>query len=585
MSVSPFHSVTLNVVDSITEAERFFRWLGERRPLLACDTETRGLDASTPNFVRLVQFGDGETGWTISAHRWLGVIEEAFRRIREPLVFHNQPFDVRALHTLDISLTQETHDTYIMSHLLENDGRHGLKPLSEAEWGWEATIGQRLLDLGMKKGKWDWSTVPESFMPYTAYAAMDCILTARLAEKMLPLVPKEIYERERAVQDIYTRVGMRGMAVDQEFAANLREEWIVEAAILLDDLKSIGIKNPKSSKQISEAFGEEFGWEPEDFTGSGKPKMDAEVLNTLVAECGYPADAAQKIIKYKRLEKWVTTYLDKFVAAPILYPTINTLRARTGRMSITNPPIQTIPKEAIMRNCILPRRNEALWAMDYTAQELCMLVHFSRDTKLAGALSRKDMHSYVASLTYGMSEDEVSKEQRGIAKNVQYARLYGAGPAKMALMSGASEADILQFLKRYDAEFPEVAKTIRKVEETGRKRLLDSGRATIRTWGGRTLSAGKDKNGNEKIYALLNYLIQGSCADLLKVKTLALAAEGLDEFIIAPIHDEIVFSFPKGEEGAELAKTAKEILDERDAFFIPIIVTSKGPAKNLGELV
>src|ERR1017187_10834277 len=109
----------VNLVESFEEAEAFMSWLGERRPVLACDTETEGLDW-WQDAIKLCQFGDFETGWAIPWHLWGGVAIDAIARYAGPITFHNAKFDVSMLSHNGAHIEwSRVHDTRVMSHLLD----------------------------------------------------------------------------------------------------------------------------------------------------------------------------------------------------------------------------------------------------------------------------------------------------------------------------------------------------------------------------------------------------------------------------------------------------------------------------------
>lgn len=582
--MSDLSGVDLHKVDTVDEAQDFLRWLGERRPVLAIDTETTGLKWWTPNFVRLVQFGDAQTGWTVSARRWLGVIEEAMRRYDGPTVFHNASFDLHAFDAAGIARPRRVHDTMLMHHLVRNDASHSLKPISEQRFGPQATVGEKMLKAAFSKHGWWWDTVPEDFPPYGVYAAMDTVLTARLAEELWPQVDDTVYERELATMLLLNRAETRGMRIDPTYTELLRQTWVTEAAGLREELRAYGLENPSSGKQLAAFLSEECDWEPEDWTDTGLPKLDKVVLAELMGRTGLTADVATRVVRYRRLVKWVTTYLDTFLEDrdeyDRLHATIRTLGARTGRMSISEPPLQQLPRGPEVRRCIIPSEGHKLYGIDYDAQELRVFAHYSGEAGLINAINEgRDMHSYAASMAYGIPYEDVPKERRQIAKNVQYSRIYGAGPAKMAATAGVPESEIVNFINAYDQAFPDVDRFMRMVEGVARQRHRDTGRATINTWGGRTLGVQEDKT-----YSLVNYLIQGTCADLLKIKLLELEAAGFGDHIIIPVHDEVLFDFPEGPEGEAMAREAESILEERDAFDVVLSVEANGPADSWGEL-
>lgn len=579
--------VELNMVKSPADAEAFLRWLGERRPgMLSIDTETTGFEWWTPQFTRLVQFGDAATGWTVSAREWLGVIRMALERYDGPVAFHNAKFDLHALENAGLPTPDwsRVQDTVALHHLQDSNRQHGLKPLSVARYGWAAGAADKMLKDGFKRNGWSWATVPEDFEAYGLYAAMDTVLTARAYDEIMPDIQRrgmsDCYEREMECMATMFRCEKRGMLVDPVYALNLRDRWAAEIAVLRAELAGYGLDNPGSPKQVAEALSL-GGWDPSEFTETGLPKLDKVILAEIMSELGVPAEIAVRVQRYRRLVKWTSAYLDAFLGKRSddqwrTHPSINVLGARTGRMSITGPPLQTLPKGPEIRHCILPYEGDSLWAVDYDAQELRLFAHFAQERGLMDAIATgQDMHRYTAALVYGVPYDEVPDNLRQIAKNTRYSQLYGAGAAKIASTAGVPVSDIEHFIKASDGVFPGIPEFMRYVDLTGRQRLADSGQPYVWTWGGRYLPADPDK-----IYSLVNYLIQGTAADLIKDRIVRLDKAGYGDWIIAPVHDELLFSVPP--DGAECMPDIADIMSAKTEFSVPITVESTGPFSTWG---
>lgn len=576
----------LTLVDDVPTAERFLSWLGERRPVLAIDTETTGLEWWTPHFTRLVQFGDGEQGWAVSVRDWRGVIAIALDRIKdEPVVYHNAKFDAHALEVEGLTVPEHrrSHDTYIMHHLLDPGNRHDLKGLLEQRYGDIAGVGSRMLKLRMHDTKTDWATIDERDPVYWAYAALDTVLTARLAEDLWPKVQpwREQYDREMAYLWIMYDAEKRGMRVDPTYAEILRTEWLSRAATLADGLKEEGIKNPNSNKQITDAL-EAAGWEPDEWTPSGAVKLDKAILLQLQRE--FPGDMAERILEFRRLLKWSKTYLLPFAeSGGTVHPSIRTLGARTGRSSVSGPPIQQLPSKGtggkLIRQAVLPfAESQRLYAVDYDAQELRLHAHFSNSTHMIEAFRQGiDPHSFTASLAYKVAIEDVQKFQRDPAKNTRYAKLYGAGNPKIAATAGVPVEVIDEVVAAIDAAFPEERVFSETLEAVANQRWADEGIPYVVSSGGRRVIGD-----GEKLYALLNYLIQGSAADILKDKVIELSAAGLDQHIVIPVHDELLFSFPM-DDGDELVREAAGIMEELEAFKVPLTVGASGPFSTWGD--
>jgi len=140
------------------------------------------------------------------------------------------------------------------------------------------------------------------------------------------------------------------------------------------------------------------------------------------------------------------------------------------------------------------------------------------------------------------------------------------------------ESTVRAFLQRYEVEFPGVRGFISTIEGLGRQRLADTGELYVKSLNGRPLPAEPDR-----IYALTNYLIQGTCADLLKNKILQLDEAGLADRIVLPVHDEILLSLPEGPDGAAEAAEIHRILEDHTTFQVPLTCETTGPLTNWGE--
>jgi DNA polymerase-1 len=578
----------LHLVDSVDSAQAFLSWLGERRPILAIDTETTGLKWWTPRFTRLVQFGDGKTGWAIGVRDWRGVIETALQHVQDSGVatgWWNAKFDAHALENEGLPLPSKarSHDGVVMHHLLASDERHGLKPVSERRWGEQAVVGDRYLKMRKAEMGWDWDTIPINEPAYWGYGALDAVMTALNLEEMWPRIQpyRAAYEREMSAMWVMYGAEQRGIRCDTTYADLLRNQWLSRAADMADRLKEEGIKNPNSNKQITDAL-EDAGWMPDEWTPNGAVKLDKAVLLQLQAT--FPGDMAERILEFRRLLKWSKAYLQPFVeSGGVIHPSINVLGARTGRMSISGPPLQQLPARGEggkqIRTAILPHHEgEVLYATDYDGQELRYHAHISGSTRMIEAFSAGvDPHAFTASLAYGVAIEDVTKVMRDPAKNVRYAGLYGAGPAKIALTAGLPVEVIEDFVQKMKAAFPEEPAFAARMEQVAKERWADEGKPYVWSHGGRKIYGDGDK-----LYALLNYAIQGSCADVLKDRLVALHAAGLDRYLVVPVHDEILWSFPA--DGAEeLARTAVEIMTLPDTFKVPMTVGCDGPLQTWGD--
>lgn len=567
----------VSFVDSLDEANKFLTWLSEDHPILAIDTETEGV--SRDHKVRLIQFGDTREGWSIP-WQWRGLAEQALSTYEGPVAFHNSKFDMFHLEAegYPVPLWANVHDTMIMSRLKDPDLPAGLKPLCSRMFGGEAVAGQAMLKQGMHDNKWTWATVPVDYPPYWQYGALDTCLTAMAAVKLRPQVPMDTYEREMAVLAIMYRAEQRGMLIDVEYTEDLAARWQQELRPLALAIKSRGIENPNSDEQVTAAL-RAAGWDPEMYTDTGQPALTNEVLHAMPPKFqGFAADFE----RYRRLTKWNSTYLQRFLKdrddEDRVHCEVDTLGARTGRMSIRRPALQTLPSgDATIRNCVLAEEGHELWAIDFSQIEMRMLAHFSGDPNLVAALEQEDLHRFCASLAYGVSPEEVTPLQRKAAKGTNFARLYGAGPDTIALSAGVPVEEIKAYIDGFDARFPGVPRFTDGVELEAKRRLASEGVPYVVTSGGRKVPGEPDK-----LYAMTNYLLQGSAADVFKAAVVAVDSIGLGDYVVVPVHDELLFSFPKGE-GCYLAQQAKDAMEDLTNFRVPLTCEVTGPLSRWGD--
>lgn len=576
--------VDLRRLTSYEDIPAFMEWLARPRQVLAVDTETTGLQWWTPGFLRTVQFGDTAGAWVVSARQWRGVIEEALDRYRTSgrvMVMHNAKFDMHALDSAGFELPHwySIHDTQILDHLNDPILPHSLKSIAERYWP-GSNRGQGLLHARMRENGWTWATVPEEEVSYWAYAALDTVLTARVFELHDDLATSAAYDRELAAAGILFGAEKRGLRVDIDYTEKLGAEWYLEMEELSAELEQYGVKNPNANREIAAALVDKESWSPDEWTPTGEPAMTEKILRKL------PSEIAPMVLRYRRLRKWTSAYLSTFLndkdSNGLLHPNIRTLQARTGRMSITDPALQTLPRGSEIRDCILPSGDDrALLAVDYDGQELRVFASYAQEEALIQALAEGlDPHRFAASRVYGIPEESVTPAQRQLSKNTFYGLIYGAGPAKIAETAGVPEGEARAFIDTLTRQFPGIRRLQTNVERAARSRHAESGEAYVTSWGGRKLKSEPDKT-----YALVNYLIQGGCADLLKSKIVDLDNAGFGDMIALPVHDELLFDVPGAPgEFEECRDEIAAIMHEPDAFAVPLTVHPSGPLTRWGDV-
>lgn len=596
MSRGALADVNLGYVDCYADVQQFMTWLGERRPVLAFDTETAGLNPwDLDARIRLAQFGDAMTGWTIPWHKWPGLVAEVFAKLRanrERMTIHNVAFDGKYMEVRadfpGFELPWElVDDTMIMSRLAEPHKSAALKRLSDVHIDRSASVGQTMLKTAMDTNKWTWNTIPMDFETYTMYGAMDTVLGARIWEHFQPWLAednnREVYELEMQVRRICTNMEIKGFRVDLDYSMTKQRELeeYVEACIAWGRSEySVEIGSPLQLGRWVLANGGVI----DKYTGAGRPSVDKEVLVKLITEPINPPvvrQVAEVALKARKAEKIAGTYFANFARFQrdgIVHPNINTLAAKTSRMSITEPALQTLnKKEATVRDAFIPyREGESILTCDSDQIEARLFANFSRDLGFQAAFGVGDFFVNVARNVYGDPSLVKSDPRRDPIKTYIYSKLYGAGVAKMAISAGVPFAVMQAIDNSMNEEYPGI-KTFQNAVTT-----MAGRQGFVRTPTGRKLII-EDPS---KSYVAVNYLLQGHAAECLKIALVNADNSGLGEYMLCPVHDEIVMSVPdpEVEHAARVIKECMTFTDP-DLYPVPLTAGPEGPFTRWGDKI
>jgi DNA polymerase I len=597
--------VQLNLVDSSETAAEFIRWLSERRPYdaIGLDTETgekpghpKG-DALSPwhGDLRLVQIGDGMTGWAIPWDEWKGVFYEFANKFDGPIVCHNIAFEAKwfALHSHWDIPWHNAHDTMIMAHIIDPLGSGALKSLASMYVDARSAGLQDTLSTTLATNGWTWGTVPLDFQPYWSYGALDPVITMRLWEQFYEKCGpgKEYhvpYELEMATRKIVTRMEINGARVDLDYSKQKMDELygytdkVKEWAA--DKYGGAVITSGAQMTRLFSSMGAEFT----EFTKGGQKSVNEDQLQKfIIGGSEEVKQLATAILNQRKADKLATAYFSNFLEMNVdglLHPSVKTLGARTGRMSIQNPALQTLPSgDATVRRAFIPKDpDHVIIASDLDQVEFRLTAAMSGDEQLIGLFAKADATGGDAftEIMRDIYQDPSlvkSDHRRKLVKGVVYGKLYGAGVAKMALTAGVPEGQMRSVVEAFDASYPGVKALQRQIEDIGMRRLRDEGHGYVRTATGRRLPCDDDR-----VYSLTNYLIQSSAAEVFKQNLVKLDEADLTELLIVPVHDEIVLQAPR-EDAAEIMKIVQECMTTREGWAVPLTAGVDGPFENWGQ--
>ena len=605
MTVEGLGDVQLHLVDSVEKAGEFLTWLGERRPhdAIAIDTETGEYpgrdrkDALSPwhGRLRLVQVGDGQQAWAMPWDEWAGAFYQAMDRFDGQIVCHNIAFEAK---WFDIQSRwklpwHRSHDTMIMAHIIDPLGVGALKRLAALYVDGRAVALQDTLDTELATNGWTWGTVPTNFQPYWAYGALDCILTMRLWEKFYekcgPDGPyNRAYELEMATRRIVTRMEINGARIDLDYSKKKFDELTEYAGSVKtwakEKYNGVSIGSNIQLVRLLESLGAEIN----EYTPSGQKSASKDQLKLLTIEGNDEVKSlAEIVLKQRKADKLANTYFANFLNDNVngfVHPSVKTLGARTSRMSIQNPALQTLPKgDDVVRRAFIPKDDDhVIITSDLDQVEFRMVASLTGDPNLIGMFHQADLtgsdpFTEIGKEVYSDSNFQRSDKRRGLIKGMIYGRLYGAGVAKQALTAGVPENIMKTVVNQFDARFPGMTGFQQKIEDVGMRRLKAEGQGYVYTWTGRRLPCDEDR-----VYTLLNYLAQGGAAEIFKANLVKLDQADLTELLIVPVHDEIVLNAPRNDV-EEIKRIVKECMTTTEGWAVPLTAGIDGPMENWGE--
>lgn len=363
----------------------------------------------------------------------------------------------------------------------------------------------------------------------------------------------DLYETlERPLLSLLIEMEHHGISVDaQELQRQSEKASIRIEQLTAEVFAAAGYEfNVDSPKQLSEILYQKLRLPVLKKTRTGA-STDQEVLEQLALIHPLPA----KIIERRQLVKLRGTYLDALPA--LIHPATGRIHAKfhqtvaaTGRLSCSDPNLQNIPirteEGRQIRRAFRPGIADSLLVCaDYSQIELRVLAHFSGDEAMKDAFRCGiDIHAAVASEVFQIPVDQVTSEQRRVAKAVNFGLIYGQSPFGLAAALNIDRSEATDFIDRYFQKYQGVAGFFEKVLEealrTGYVRTILNRRRAI---SGIRNTTGLQRNMPER--TAINTVIQGSAADLIKKAMLdvsgALDDSGLRASMLLQIHDELVF--------------------------------------------
>lgn len=410
-----------------------------------------------------------------------------------------------------------------------------------------------------------------------------------------------VYEKiELPLMPVLREMEVRGVKIDCGFLKDLSKEYTKELEKIAARIyKAAGEPfNISSPKQLGEVLFDKLG-----LAVKNQKKTAGGARSTRESELVKMKDLhpiVEDILAYRELSKLLGTYIDNLPTLvdkdDRVHTTFIQIGAATGRLATQNPGLQNIPIKTelgrAIRNAFIAEKGYTMVAFDYSQIELRIAAWLSGDQGLTQIFKDgRDAHTEVASRVFHVQAEDVSYDQRRVAKVINFGILYGMGVNALRESLGTTRAEAQEFYNQYFEAFPRLAAYIDEVKGLaaaqgytatyfGRRRYFDGIKSPIPF-----VRAAAER-------MAINAPMQGTQADIVKLAMVQidelLKKEGLhdDAHLLLQVHDELVFEI-EDKKVKELAPKIKEIMENivpaKDRNNIPILAESKA-GKNWGEM-
>lgn len=594
------NAVKIQLVTDSDTAHAFIEWTKDvPDQLIGFDVETAGLNWYD-HPLRLVQFGTLTEGWAVPFQEWRFLVAEALRILTDRNKFfvgHNVKFDLHFVERNTGWFPKDwmfVHDTLPLAAVLNSSAANGLKDLAEFYVWSGAKIGEARLHDDMKKGGWDWATVPVTLPSYWIYGVLDTILTVHLFWTLKAKGEEAgvmgAYGVEMAAYPVWYMMERKGMLLDREHCMSENTKLLGRAEEIEAEVEQYGIDNLGSTDQLALAF-ERAGVVLTETTPSGRWKMDKDTFELIAMTNDHPL--VNLVGEYRSCIKYSSTYYMNFMkhqrsdgrCHPFYWP----VTARTGRTSATEPAILTVPRPdedksdaaKQVRNAFVAPDGHVFVSTDFGNVEARIFAHFANEDGMKQAFRDGiNLHKYTASKIFHRDIESIDKSDSiyTLAKNTLFCKLFGGGVEKIAATAGVSIADAQEASDGLNAAFPGMKVFQKHMIMVATDNLNADGQAFIRGVDNRILAM---KETDDRYYAFTNWLIQGTACTVLKKRLAVIHNMGLSEFVVAAIHDEVLAEIPEEFE-VEYTSLIREAMEDDQMFSVPIVVSTGKPNMRWG---
>ena len=593
------------IVQDEESLQRLVRGLSSAQ-CISFDVETTSADASQAKLVGLgITWTAQEAAYIPVAHSegnqlpWRDVRSAIQPYFSDPTIAklaHNGKYDLTVCRRHGLDIRGQIHDTMIMAWLLNPASRSlGLKAQAAMELGWQMTELADLIGNGRKQITMDLVSINQ----VAAYCGADVDATIQLYDILEDRLKSagmwNLYaDIELPLLPVLTDMEMAGILLDTDYLLVMSANLTQRLSELETDLyKIVGREfNLRSTQQLSNILFDDLAFPSKGLkrTSSGHISTAASTLERL-AEKADELSSDQKrvldiILEQRQLEKLRGTYVD---ALPTLvnedtgrlHTNFNQVGAVTGRMSSNNPNLQNIPIRTELgreiRRAFVAPAGWRLISADYSQVELRVLAHIAKEEALIESFrADQDIHAATASRLFGVPIESVDRSQRGLAKTINFATIYGVSEFGLSTRTEMSRMEAREFLGHYFEMYPRIREyidsTIQRAKEEGHVDTLLGRKRFFPELQNRGLPYNQRQSVER---AAINAPIQGTAADIMKLAMIDLHRQlkqaNYQARMLLQVHDELVLEVPL-EELAEVVNLVRLAMEGAYELIVPLKV-------------
>ena len=532
------------------------------------DTETTGLDPLEAQFVGIAFSWEAGKGFYVpfpedqtEAQGLIEVLRPFFEAEHIEKIGQNLKYDIKVLAKYKLKVRGKLFDTMIAHYLINPDMRHNMDVLAETYLNYTPVP---ISDLIGKKGKNQLSMRDVPLEQQTEYAVEDADITLQLRnhfEKELNEAGtrKLFDEIEVPLLRVLAAMELEGINLNVDFLNSLSGNLDTDIQKLTEDIFAEAGEefNIGSPKQLGIILFEKMKLvDKPKKTKTGQYSTAEDVLSYLAKDHAI----IKNILEYRGLSKLKSTYVDALPTQVAADGRVHTdymqTVAATGRLSSNNPNLQNIPirteRGRQVRKAFIPRdENHTLLAADYSQIELRIIAALSEEETMMEAFKNgEDIHASTAAKVFNVPLEEVTREQRGNAKTVNFGIMYGVSAFGLSNQTDLSRSEAKELIETYYKTYPKLRNYMSELVNFARdngyvKTVLDRRRYLKDINSGNAIVRGAAERN------AVNAPIQGSAADIIKLAMInifeKLEAGNYATKMLLQVHDELVFDVPNNE--------------------------------------